>query len=112
MTELALRDSRLAEKNLRLAMYASPGGSDEYITTFLWEKELDRLEFDDLRDRLTGRREHGQTITLRLVDYDDLWREGARDAKTLAALSLYEGLSRSGILQEEMEKRALVRGLN
>lgn len=44
-------------------------------------------------------------ITLRLCDYNDLWREGARDAKSMTAWALYEGLNRTGVLQAEIEKR-------
>lgn len=35
---------------------------------------------------------------VKLVKYEELWREGARDAKTLAALALYEGLTSDGKL--------------
>jgi hypothetical protein len=47
-------------------------------------------------------------ITLRVVRYEHLWKEGARDAKTLAAWALYEALTREGAIkkaQEEVEKR-------
>lgn len=106
LTELALQDSRILEsESLRQAMYPSPGGSDEFIPIFLWEKELDRQEIEDLRGKLTGERRQGELITLRLCDYEDLWREGARDAKTLAAWALYEGLNRAGVIQQELKNR-------
>lgn len=105
MTELALKHSNISEKSLQDAMYVSPGGSDEYIPIFLWEKELDRQEIEDLRGKLTGIRTQGEMITLRVCDYEDLWREGARDAKTLAAWALYEGLNRSGIIKKELGER-------
>lgn len=72
-------------------------------------KELDRQTIEDLRNKLTGERMQGEMITVRVVDYENLWIEGARDAKTLAAWALYEGLSKAGILQKELEdrKRAL-----
>jgi hypothetical protein len=44
-------------------------------------------------------------ITLRVCDYEDLWKEGARDAKTMAAWALYEGLSRAGTLQKELKRK-------
>jgi len=106
LTELALRKSRIQETSLQSAMYPSPGGSDEFIPIFLWEKELDRQEIEDLRGKLTGKRTSGELITLRVCDYEDLWREGARDAKTLAAWALYEGLNRAGAIQEELKKRS------
>lgn len=105
MTELALKHSKIPEKSLQNAMYPSPGGSDEFIPIFLWEKELDRREIEDLRGKLFGKMTQGEMITLRVCDYEDLWREGARDAKTLAAWALYEGLNRSGIIQQELARR-------
>ncbi|KAF1949898.1 hypothetical protein CC80DRAFT_497123 [Byssothecium circinans] len=106
LTALALQDSRIpGHQSLQKAMYPSPGGSDEFIPIFLWEKELDRQEIEDLRGKLMGQRRQGEMITLRLCDYEDLWREGARDAKTLAAWALYEGLNRAGVIQGELMQR-------
>jgi 8-oxo-dGTP pyrophosphatase MutT (NUDIX family) len=94
LTQLALQEAGVSE-SLQQAMYPSPGGSDEFIAIFLWEKVLDRQEIEDLRDKLTGLRSRGEKITVRLLDYEDLWKVGARDAKTLAAWSLYEALKRA-----------------
>lgn len=105
MTELALGSSDHPEVSLQSAMYPSPGGCDEYITLFLWEKELDRQEIEDLRGRLAGERTQNETITLHVREYEALWRDGARDAKTLAAWALYEGLSRSGELQRYKKRK-------
>ncbi|KAK4445213.1 hypothetical protein QBC34DRAFT_413438 [Podospora aff. communis PSN243] len=106
MTELALRESRISEaENLQSAMYPSPGRSDERMAIFLWEKELDRQEIESLRGKVAGRRTSEELIKLRVCDYGDLWRLGARDAKTLAASALYEGINRSGVLQAELKKR-------
>jgi hypothetical protein len=100
MTKLALEDA--STKSLRDAMYPSPGGSDEYISLLLWEKELSRMRIMDVRDQLTGNRHQGEMITLKLVKYEDLWKEGAKDGKTLAALALYEALIREGKLENYM----------
>jgi ADP-sugar diphosphatase len=105
MTELALSGSDHPETNLQKAMYPSPGGCDEYIALFLWEKELDRQEIEDLRGRLTGERTQDEMITLHVKEYEALWRDGARDAKTLAAWALYEGLNRSGELQKFQKRK-------
>lgn len=67
------------------------------------------MTIEDLRSRLAGERKQGEMITLRVCEYEDLWREGARDAKTLAAWALYEGLNRAGILQGELKKRKEMR---
>jgi len=103
MTQLALREAKDSNEALQKAMYPSPGGSDEFISIFLWVKVLDRLEIEGIRGRLTGKRTRGELIKLYLCDYQDLWKEGARDAKTLAAWALYESLTRSGVLQNELE---------
>jgi len=101
LTKLALAEVQVgAPEPLQKAMYPSPGGSDEYITIFLWEKVLDRQEIEDLREKLTGERESGEKITVKLLNYEELWKVGARDAKTLAAWSLYEALKRGRLLEE------------
>ena len=105
MTKLALRNAQVKER-LQDAMYPSPGGCDEFIPIFLWEKEVDRQEIEDLKGKLTGQRRRGELITLRVSPLaEDLWRDGARDAKTLAAWALYEGLNRAGTIKEEILKR-------
>jgi 8-oxo-dGTP pyrophosphatase MutT (NUDIX family) len=38
LTELALRRSVMSEPSMQNAMYPSPGGSDEFMPIFLWEK--------------------------------------------------------------------------
>jgi ADP-sugar diphosphatase len=99
MTELALQGSPNPE-NLKLAMYPSPGGSDEFIALFLWEQEMERLEIESLREKLTGDKKQGEMITLKLVPYRDLWKVATRDAKTMVAWALYESLKRAGILDD------------
>ncbi|CZR52917.1 related to nucleoside diphosphate-sugar hydrolase of the MutT (NUDIX) family [Phialocephala subalpina] len=97
MTKMAL-ESATTNDNSQPAMYPSPGGSDEYIHLLVWEKEMDEKNIMDLREKLTGLRAQGELITLKLVRYEDLWREGARDSKTVASWALYEGLKREGKL--------------
>jgi len=58
----------------------------------------------DLRGRLTGTRKQGEMITLRVCDYEELWKLCPRDAKTLAAWALYEGLNREGKIEPELVK--------
>lgn len=77
MTELALKGAQSAETHLRRAMYPSPGGSDEFIALYLWEKTMHRMEIEELKDRLAG--VEGEFITVKLVPYQELWREGARE---------------------------------
>ncbi|KAF2419880.1 NUDIX family hydrolase [Tothia fuscella] len=94
MTRLAVQGHKSPE-NLANAMYPSPGGCDEYIAIFLWEKEMDRLEIENLKDKLMGERTEQEKITVRLLNYERLLEVGGRDAKTLAAWSLYEYLKRT-----------------
>jgi ADP-sugar diphosphatase len=97
MTEMALRNSAGVEEHLQKAMYPSPGGCDEFIALFVWERIMSHNEIEELKGKLTG--EEREKITVKLVKYEELWREGARDAKTLAAWALYEGLTREGCLE-------------
>ncbi|KAK0730323.1 hypothetical protein B0H67DRAFT_475264 [Lasiosphaeris hirsuta] len=82
--------------NLPRGVYPSPGGCDEFIPIFMHERRVPRAQMGEWTGRLTGLREQGERITLKLVPMRDLWREGARDAKCLAALALWEGLRKEG----------------
>ncbi|EEP79551.1 predicted protein [Uncinocarpus reesii 1704] len=80
------------KEELQNGVYPSPGGSDEFIPLFLYQKRLKRSEIEKLQGQLTGLRIEGEKITLKLVPLKDLWKEGFRDGKTLAAWALYQGL--------------------
>lgn len=94
MTALALEDDPQAKsgEQLHKAMYPSAGGCDEFIPIFLYQKRIPRSQLQDWQGKLTGLRDHGEKITLKVVRLEDLWREGARDSKALAAYALYQGL--------------------
>jgi hypothetical protein len=96
MTSLALESSNEAADGeiLQKGVYPSPGGSDEFIPLFLCNKRLPRKDIEALQGKLTGLREHGEKITLKVVPLKDIWKEGIRDGKTLAAWALYTGLKR------------------
>ncbi|KAK0645200.1 Nudix hydrolase 14 [Lasiodiplodia hormozganensis] len=85
-------------EELKNAMYPSPGACDEYIALFLWEKVLNRQLMEQLKGSLSGLKSQGEKIRIRLIEYEELWSYGARDAKTLAAWALYESLKRSEAL--------------
>ncbi|KAH6694329.1 NUDIX family hydrolase [Leptodontidium sp. MPI-SDFR-AT-0119] len=93
MTKLAVEGHEVSE-TIQSAMYPSPGACDEFISILLWEKDLDRLDIENLKDRLAGDRAAAERITVRLLEYEKLVAVGARDGKTLAAWSLYEYLKR------------------
>jgi ADP-sugar diphosphatase len=85
-------------EGLQRGVYPSPGGSDEYIPLFLYEKKVERKDLEGWEGKLTGLRDQGEKITLRVVRLEDLWRVGARDAKVLSAWALYKGLKDGGRL--------------
>ncbi|KAJ5723781.1 hypothetical protein N7488_001816 [Penicillium malachiteum] len=98
MTALALQsESESQDKEvLQKAVYPSAGGSDEFIPLFLCQKRMPRCEIEALQGKLTGERDHGEKITLKIVPLENLWKEGIRDGKTLAARALYQGLQQEG----------------
>jgi ADP-sugar diphosphatase len=90
-----VRGKLLTPRSLEPATYPSCGGTDEFIAIFLWEKELDRLDIEEMKEKLSGLKTQGEKINLKILDYEKLWLVGARDAKTLVAWSLYEALKRA-----------------
>ncbi|KAJ5833494.1 hypothetical protein N7474_001805 [Penicillium riverlandense] len=98
MTSLALQGVPEPDngETLQRAVYPSPGGSDEFIPLFLCQKRMPRAEIEGLQGKLTGLRQHGEKITLKVVSLEDLWKAGLRDGKTLAAWALYMGLKQDG----------------
>ncbi|KAI9732216.1 MAG: hypothetical protein M1834_004313 [Cirrosporium novae-zelandiae] len=93
LTEAAIESKD--EERLQNAVYPSPGGCDEFIPIFLCRKRMPKKEIEELQGKLTGLREHGEMITLKLVPLEKLWQEGGRDGKALAAWALYEGLRKA-----------------
>ncbi|KAK0733815.1 hypothetical protein B0T26DRAFT_634233 [Lasiosphaeria miniovina] len=89
-------ETKTQDGNLPRAVYPSPGACDEYIPIFLHQRRVPREQLSEWTGRLTGLRDEGEKITLKLVKMQSLWRECARDAKSLSALALWEGLHREG----------------
>ncbi|ETN40659.1 uncharacterized protein HMPREF1541_04938 [Cyphellophora europaea CBS 101466] len=105
MTQLTLKEvtSELdreggVEAHLQEGMYPSPGGCDEFMPIYLARKKMAKEEMEILKGKLTGLRDHGEKITLKLVKLKDVWKVGVRDGKTLAAIALHDGLVRAGKL--------------
>lgn len=99
MTELALSSATADhEEHLQKGVYPSPGGCDEFVTMFLWQKRIPREQMKEWQGKLTGLRAHGEKITLMLCPLEKVWRQGVRDAKVLSGWALYEGLRREGKL--------------
>lgn len=101
MTRLTLQSEGRIEGHdqvLQDAIYPSPGGSDEFIPLFLSRKTMPRSEIEKMQGKLTGLRDHGEKISLMIVKLKDVWKVAGRDAKTLSALCMYDGLRRDGRL--------------
>jgi ADP-sugar diphosphatase len=107
MSELAREDgpsSSGMQESVETAMYPSVGACDEFIPLFLCQKRLTRRHMEWLKGKATGLRDEGENITLRLVPLSQAWKHGGRDAKTLAALALYNGLKGEGRLPDMPEE--------
>lgn len=99
LTKLALPATQDSTgEKLQQAVYPSAGGSDEFLGIFLHQKRVKREQLKEWQGKLTGLRDKGEKIKLRLVPLDQVWREGGRDAKVLAGWALYEGLRQEGKL--------------
>ena len=97
LTDMALpKPTSNDEEFLQRGVYPSPGGCDEFVPLFLHQKRIPRDQLEEWSGKLTGLREHGEKITLKLCPLERLWKEGGRDAKALAAWALYDGLKREG----------------
>ncbi|KAI4166309.1 MAG: hypothetical protein LQ342_000199 [Letrouitia transgressa] len=97
LTELALPPALSDDEEvLQQAVYPSPGGCDEFVPLFLWQKKVPRSQLRDWQGKLTGLREHGEKIKLMLCPLDQIWKLGGRDAKALSAWALYHALKKEG----------------
>ena len=67
------------------------------MKVFMYRHKIDAGTLDEWKGRLTGLRDEGEKITLKVVRLKDLWRE-TLDMKTLAAVALFDGLGREGKL--------------
>ncbi|CAG8467518.1 13791_t:CDS:2, partial [Racocetra fulgida] len=88
--------TELAYGNKFRGAYPSPGGCDEFLRLCLCIKEMDHGEVKSLEGKLCGIRDHGESITVGLVELDDLWK--IPDMKALSALTLYNALKKNGKL--------------
>ncbi|RHZ64137.1 hypothetical protein Glove_326g71 [Diversispora epigaea] len=73
--------------------YPSPGGSDEFLRLCICIKEMNREDVEKLEGKLCGLRDHGEQITVGLIELKNLWK--IPDMKALSALALYDALKRN-----------------
>jgi ADP-sugar diphosphatase len=78
----------------------SAGGCDEQCQFLYLEKMVTQKQLEAMKGRLTGLREHGEVITLRVVPIEDVWRV-SMDVKAMVALFLLEQLRKQGTLPAE-----------
>jgi ADP-sugar diphosphatase len=71
--------------------------ADEFLRLFLCVKSLPSKQIEELEGKLTGLRDHGEAITLKLVKLEDAWKQSP-DAKLLSSLALLDALKRAGKL--------------
>jgi 8-oxo-dGTP pyrophosphatase MutT (NUDIX family) len=94
------KSSPSSDEKLADAFYLSPGGIDESMQAFYALKKLPRKEFEALNGKETGVATENEQITLKLVPLADVFFECQRDAKSLAALALYQNLKAKGLLKK------------
>jgi ADP-sugar diphosphatase len=78
LTALACQEASLPVA----AIPPSPGGCDEFIRCMYLEKKVTRRELQELQGRLTGLRDDGEYISLRVVPLQDVWKVSG-DAKAM-----------------------------
>ena len=79
-----------------IGVYPSPGGCDEDIHLFAYCEEVSRVELEKYDGRLTGLREDGEKISLKLVKYEEAHKL-CKDSKLLIAMFLCEKLYPNGL---------------
>lgn len=85
------------EKQNLDGLFSSAGLLDEVITYHAFVHEIPENELEQWKGRLTGLRDKGERITLKLVKFDELWK-ATRDSKALCAWALWKGLEEAGRL--------------
>lgn len=102
LTELAIPEKldggEEGQEILGRGVFPSAGGCDEFIPLFLHERRVPRNELKEWEGRLTGLRDEGEKITLKIVRVEDMWKVAGRDAKALTAWALWEALKKDGKL--------------
>ncbi len=82
LTELAYREA-VEDGNIeQIGIAPSPGGCDEFIRYMYVERLVTMSELEEMRGRLSGLRDEGEYITLRVVPLKDMWKVSA-DNKAL-----------------------------
>eukprot|EP01080_Neovahlkampfia_damariscottae_P001645 gene1645-12770_t len=70
-------------------IYSSGGGSDEFLRFYLAKKEISKELFEQLQGKLTGLRNKGEFINLKIIKLSNAYKE-CTDIKFITSLYLYE----------------------
>eukprot|EP00004_Rigifila_ramosa_P002845 TRINITY_DN128_c0_g2_i1.p1 TRINITY_DN128_c0_g2~~TRINITY_DN128_c0_g2_i1.p1 ORF type:complete len:1464 (-),score=371.71 TRINITY_DN128_c0_g2_i1:13-3942(-) len=76
-------------------MFPSPGGCDEFIRLYAFERIVSLEQLREMQGKLTGQLLEGEKITLKVVKLENIPIE-TPDAKALSALQLYTYLVAAG----------------
>ncbi|KAA6364868.1 MAG: nudix hydrolase [Streblomastix strix] len=87
--------TKCAHGEMLQGMESMVGLSDEYLRLYLCRLSVTSDEMKQLEGRITGLRDHGEYITLKILPWDQIWRE-TPDAKTLCSMFLREQLMKTG----------------
>lgn len=77
LTEIGCRDALEAGTIPCAAVAPSPGGCDEFIRYMYTERVVTKAALEKMKGELSGLREEGEYITLRVVDLKDMWKVSA-----------------------------------
>ena len=92
MTKLTYGD----DANAFRGMYPSPGGCDEWMRLFLYQKDVDPAYLSDLQGKAgLGVQDEGEQISLLVMKLEELW-QNTSDGKSLAAVCLHQNLRAAG----------------
>lgn len=95
LTELAFQGEVEAGNLPQVGIAPSPGGSDEYLRYMYVERLVTKSELEQMKGRLSGLRDEGEYITLRVIPLKDIWRVSA-DNKVLWYVTTYSKSDSSG----------------
>lgn len=72
-------------------LYPSPGGCDEIIKLYLYEKDISEAELKNFQGKQCGELNTSEHIILEVIPLDELWKSTS-DMKAICALHLYSQL--------------------
>lgn len=77
LTELGCKEAFEAGNIPCTGVAPSPGGCDEFLRYMYVERLVTKVDLKTMKGRLSGLREEGEYITLRVVPLQDLWKVSA-----------------------------------